>query len=163
MEQRSRAAAWIKSENKTVKRHSISGVFRLFCCSQTDGSIKAAVPHTPGKIAVRFVTFKWHTYLELIQALSYGEPAGIHQRCHLTGGQDVKARARKSLVSLVQTSVSSDTTLPRESNQCCKCQRLPMVTTAPKYEFVLLISMPKTPPAVCKRLARLFGVWLDEI
>lgn len=55
----------LSQQEKTTKRHGSSGAFCLFCGKQTNGSIKAAVgaaTYTLGKMAVRFVTFKWHTY-----------------------------------------------------------------------------------------------------
>lgn len=55
----------LSQQEKTTKRQGSSSAFCLFCGKQTNGSIKAAAgaaPYTLGKMAVRFVTFKWHTY-----------------------------------------------------------------------------------------------------
>ena len=65
VEQRFCTVALMEEKNKKTQQKRdvappVPSVF--FCRKQTDGSIKAAAPYTLGKIAVRFVTFKWHTY-----------------------------------------------------------------------------------------------------
>lgn len=62
LEHRFCTTAHIKSAGKTNKKTRLLSAFCLFCRKQTNESIKAPALYTLGKIAVRFVTFKGHTY-----------------------------------------------------------------------------------------------------